>query len=671
MKVEDKKTASSVKPKAETSKVTNNVDTAILPADPLDDALRADAENVVARNEHHAPSGNVFIVGADDLQVIIGDKSPIKLCSYIDVEAEGYDRQGGGRCRLVRFADTFGKIRKATVMMSELVKNQNSVLATLVDQGLSLYRANAQGGNAHVAEFIRTRDVERYFQTTDSYGWLELGKKFIIPNATFGDVDGQETIYNGEADTAPQYGQGGTLKQWQDTIGTNAKHSSRVAFAVCMAFASPLLRFTNEGSGGFHIFGKSSTGKSTALRAGVSVWGQVLEDAGEMKVTWFGTGNGIESAAKSRNDLPLFLDEISQGEAGKVDFEQVVYMLGNGVGKRRMTKDGKGSAVSNWRLLFLSSGEFTLAQMMERLKRRDVATGAEIRMATIDAIPVSEELGVFESIPRGMDAKGLAASFADDGFKFYGTAGVAFMEAFIADAARRGGVEAMRELIAKRMGEWVNVHARQYCGQIQRVAKRFALVAVAGELATEYGVLPWATGEASNFADACFRSFVDSFETSEQKELRLCQGVIDYVVAYPENFTSVYPDGKVYPAANPRPLCGSVIYGATLSGDVPSDPAVVIFLGRGMTLACGGAQRETIAALMSQKWLVTNQNGKFKRYQYKTKGSQPIKIGEISLPTGYVVIPAGAYSPEVREFLKNTIFSESRRANVGLDQKTA
>ena len=64
MRVEDKKTASSVKPKAEPSKVTNNVNTAILPADPLDGALRADDENVVARNEHHAPfRGNVLLGG--------------------------------------------------------------------------------------------------------------------------------------------------------------------------------------------------------------------------------------------------------------------------------------------------------------------------------------------------------------------------------------------------------------------------------------------------------------------------------------------------------------------------------------------------------------------------------------------------------------------------------
>lgn len=191
--------------------------------------------------------------------------------------------------------------------------------------------------------------------------------------------------------------------------------------------------------------------------------------------------------------------------------------------------------------------------MMERLKRRDVATGAEIRMATIDAIPVSEDLGVFESVPRGMNSKELADTFAEFGSRFYGTAGVAFMDALIADVARRGGVEVMREHIAKGVADWVNVHARHYNGQILRVAKRFALVAVAGELATEYGVLPWSTGEASNFADACFRSFVENFETSEQKELRLCQGVIDYVVAFPENFNSVYPDGgRAVPSDEPE-----------------------------------------------------------------------------------------------------------------------
>lgn len=192
-------------------------------------------------------------------------------------------------------------------------------------------------------------------------------------------------------------------------------------------------------------------GKTTAIRAGVSVWGQVLEDAGEMKVSWNATGNGLELAAKSHTDLPLFIDELGQGENARVDFEQVVYMLGNGVGKRRMTKDAKGSTLSNWRLLFLSAGEYTAAQMMERLGVGTWPRVQKFAWRPIDAIPVSEELGVFESIPKGMDAKELAATFADFGEKFYGTAGVAFMDALIADVARRGGVEAMRNISPK---EW-------------------------------------------------------------------------------------------------------------------------------------------------------------------------------------------------------------------------
>jgi len=41
-------------------------------------------------------------------------------------------------------------------------------------------------------------------------------------------------------------------------------------------------------------------------------------------------------------------------------------------------------------------------------------------------------------------------------------------------------------------------------GEIYRVAKRFALVAVAGELATQAGVTSWPVGEATRGAHACF-----------------------------------------------------------------------------------------------------------------------------------------------------------------------
>jgi uncharacterized protein (DUF927 family) len=48
-------------------------------------------------------------------------------------------------------------------------------------------------------------------------------------------------------------------------------------------------------------------------------------------------------------------------------------------------------------------------------------------------------------------------------------------------------------------------------GQVERVARRFALVAVAGEMATRYGLTGWELGESERAAKACFASWLEGF----------------------------------------------------------------------------------------------------------------------------------------------------------------
>ena len=45
-------------------------------------------------------------------------------------------------------------------------------------------------------------------------------------------------------------------------------------------------------------------------------------------------------------------------------------------------------------------------------------------------------------------------------------------------------------------------------GQVQRVGRRFALAAVAGELATEAGCTGWPAGAATDAANACFHAWL-------------------------------------------------------------------------------------------------------------------------------------------------------------------
>ena len=615
--------------------------------------------------EHYAPSGNAFVVG-DNLEVVMGDKAPITLCSRLEVVSEGCDKYGRGHCRVVRFDDSFGNSRERVIMLSDLVASQSKTLASLVDEGLQLYRVSSQGGNAQIAEFIRTCPVNKRFMTVDPYGWVELGKSFIVPSATIGDTNGHDVVFNGSKEGAPMYGQGGTLEQWQQTIGRNARHSSRVAFAVCMAFTSPLLKFTSEPSGGFHFLGDSGTGKSTAIRAGVSVWAQVLEHDGEAKISWNATANNIESLAKNHSDLPLFLDELGQGENGGLNIEQVLYMLGNGAGKGRMKQDSSPMARNVWRLFFMSAGEKSASELMEQIKR-DIATGANVRMATINALPEGGH-GVFETIPHGVEFSDFAKSFSDDGGRYYGTAGVSFMKAFIDDVHNRGGVEVMRAYIAEKTKVWLDTYAKNCNYQVARVARRFALVAVAGEMATEYGILPWAVGEASEFASRCFKSFADEFETSDEKKERLCRQVFDFVLSYPENFDSIVPPKKtIYQAKNANPLFGTVIYSASPHENVRSEPVIISFTNEGFKRA-GGLNSETKRALVELGYLLTSKSGKDKKtgrqklvYKYQPNGnSRVIQLGGISLPKGYILVDRTAFTDEARELLKGTVLDENK-----------
>jgi putative DNA primase/helicase len=45
-------------------------------------------------------------------------------------------------------------------------------------------------------------------------------------------------------------------------------------------------------------------------------------------------------------------------------------------------------------------------------------------------------------------------------------------------------------------------------GQVRSVASRFALIGAAGELARDYGIVPWPAGEAMRAAGACFEAWL-------------------------------------------------------------------------------------------------------------------------------------------------------------------
>ncbi len=131
------------------------------------------------------------------------------------------------------------------------------------------------------------------------------------------------------------YERRGTLDDWRETAGRLAKGHRLATLAISTALASTLLCIGGYESGGVHVCGRSSIGKTSSLRLAASVWGKGAED-GNLR-SWRMTSNAAEATLSGACDIGLVIDEIGQIDGRELG--AVLYMAANGSGKVRMRAD--------------------------------------------------------------------------------------------------------------------------------------------------------------------------------------------------------------------------------------------------------------------------------------------------------------------------------------------
>ena len=475
----------------------------------------------------------------------------VRLCGPMHVLSEAMDEEGNDRHVIVEMVDKDGKRKRIAFPLAELPKF--SIIETLLSKGLRIdVRIRQNSGPAGlILDFLGKYPQAKRTRAIHNFGWRGE-RAFIVPGRPvqiFGQSDENlEFEFVGDEEDGPQYSQSGTLEDWREKVARPAEQSSRMAFALCVAFAAPLMRFTTEKTGGFHLFGPSSRGKSTALRACCSVWAKGASD-GEMS-SWRSTDNGLEAVAAAHNDLPLIIDELGQATPQNVDVAEVLYMLGNETGKKRMSRNIRGRRSLSWRTLFVSSGEISLEEYAEEQARenrkvsRDLKAGVRVRMASIPAVAYDnpeDPRGVFDYVDEQEDTKALSQAIERaTEFECYGTAGPAFIRGLLQKVEEEG-----RETLQAEIQEKV----REFCavavgddkdGQILRVASRFGLVAAAGELSIELDVLPWVRGLANEYVLKCYRAWRAGFENSAEERRRRVETLEEEILSNGRHFRQVY-----------------------------------------------------------------------------------------------------------------------------------
>ena len=218
---------------------------------------------------------------------------------------------------LVEFADLDGKPHRVPIPMTLLGGDAREALDMLTSAGLHLAGADKLI-RASVIDLITKWVPDTRITVANKMGWVDGHKAFVLGNGT--------TI--GDPVLCVSAGGGGHA---QCARHAAARHGRRLARQRRRA----VRRQSGDDGGGVgrlcrtaarhrrrrrrrvHLRGGSSSGKTTALKAAASVWG----DPDAMTMTWRATSNGIEAIAAAANSTLLVLDEHrhGQGQRGRAD----------------------------------------------------------------------------------------------------------------------------------------------------------------------------------------------------------------------------------------------------------------------------------------------------------------------------------------------------------------
>lgn len=400
---------------------------------------------------------------------------PVWICSPIHVDAVTFDGQENNFGRLLRLQNTLGRWRVWSMPMELLRGDGSDLRGELLAMGVEI---DPKAKN-ELANYIQSEHPKRRVHCALQVGWS--GCSYVLPDVVIGDNAADVIFQSGERGHY-EHTTAGTLAGWKAGIAEKAVGNPLLMLAISGSFVGPMLAKTHSEGGGPHFQGDSSTGKTTLLNAACSTWG-----GPNFKRSWRTTANGMEGAAALFNDCLLALDEISECDPREVG--AIVYALGNGCGKQRASRTGRARSVTTWRCFVMSSGERTIGTTMAEGGHR-VKAGQSVRLLDI---PVARKYGAFDDLHGELSGSAFSDNIKSVAVTHHGHAGRAFLEKLTRDQRNFGE---LLELLKSLPGFSPNDGE----GQEKRVAGRFALMALAGELATEYGLTGWPEGAAVDAA---------------------------------------------------------------------------------------------------------------------------------------------------------------------------
>ena len=281
-------------------------------------------------------------------------KEYIKISSWIQFITKIRNKDNTGWSRRVEIKRPDGTKTQLNLKYEDMYGKVDTIFAQLSSNGFEI---NPQPKyKTLLLAYLVSQDCDNKFGLlVDKIGWLN-DEVYVLPDESFGNCTDEKIYFDETIENL--FNQQGTLDEWRDNVAKLCIGNKILVLSLCYAFTGPLLRLCDVEGLGLHIYGCSSSGKSSSAIVAGSVCGGI-RSRGFLR-QWRSTHNALEHTATMHNDNLLILDEISQATADTVN--HVAYMLANGQGRERLKADTTKRKTKTWQLSStlarqISSGE--------------------------------------------------------------------------------------------------------------------------------------------------------------------------------------------------------------------------------------------------------------------------------------------------------------------------
>lgn len=297
--------------------------------------------------------------------------------SPIVLRAKVYNLDTGVEKIQIIFKNSIGRYQYACMNKADAYTPRKLVEIANSGVNVTLEMAKYLSGFLSATEY-RNGNTLPYLKGVSKMGWRD-SKTFILPgqknNYVIDTSDGTTQVILSGLKTA------GSYEKWK-AKALDIRTRLKGRFFLAAAFCPPLLKILGQRSFLIHNWDKSQGGKTAMLNFCLSIYGEPEK----IKQGFNDTYTNIERRASIMCDLLFGVNELELlKEQQKVSVDQLIYMLAEGRGRGRATKEGLQSTAT-WRNVGMMTGE-------TQITRNNSRGGIYTRLIEIKAGPfVGEDI---------------------------------------------------------------------------------------------------------------------------------------------------------------------------------------------------------------------------------------------------------------------------------------